>query len=120
MRSLLQHGGKTKELAATGLINYDLLLIFVDGSDAHGALDYDVRATGCIADLVNALALGKILQLDLGGQDGKFIVIHASKNRDLFQHFGITVHCNLLILPDSVKRMRADGYFGWRGLGGIE
>ena len=45
VRSLLEHGGEAEELAVSGLIDHDLLMLLIDGGDANAAGNHDVGAS---------------------------------------------------------------------------
>lgn len=45
-----------------------------------------------IADFVDALARGKFSKLDLGGEDGAFVIVQESEERDGFQVVGVAGH----------------------------
>jgi hypothetical protein len=90
--SLFQHGGEAKELAVRGLVNNDLLTIFVDGRDADAAGHHHVGLTGLISDFVDALARSKMPHLDLTGENSGFLVIQQRKQRNMLQFLGFAGH----------------------------
>src|SRR3982074_1080233 len=65
MRSLFEHGGETKKLAVTRLVDKDLLMIFIDGRNANPARDHHIGRTTRITDFVDALARSKSSHFDL-------------------------------------------------------
>ncbi len=92
VRSLLQHGGESEELALAGLIHQHLLVIFVDGCHPHLPRHHHVGVFAGLSHLVDALAGSELLQLDLRGQYSQLIVVQQSEQRDLFQCIGVTCH----------------------------
>ena len=90
MRSLLEHGGETEELAMRGLVDHDLLMLLIDGGDANAAGNHDVSASGGITHLVDALAGMKRSHFHLAGEDGGFVVVQRGKQGNMLQHFRIT------------------------------
>ena len=67
-------------------------MILVDGGDADVAGNHDVGMSAGVADFVDALAGGEGFELDLGGEDGGFVVVEKLKERDVAQLFGIAGH----------------------------
>jgi hypothetical protein len=84
MGSPFKHRSKTKKFAVRGLVDDDLLMIFVNGRDPHSAGHHHISLTGGIADFVNALARSKMPHLDLTGEDGGFLVIKKCEKRNVF------------------------------------
>ena len=88
VRRLVQHRSEAEELAVAGLVDHDLLMVFVDRGDLHVAGHHDVGVFAGIADLVDALAGSERLQFDLGGQHRDLIVIEQGEERDVFELLG--------------------------------
>src|SRR6185503_13355522 len=91
MRSLLKHGGESKEFAGPGLIDYDFLMIFIDGGDAHLARDGDIRQTN-ISGFVYPLTRRIGLDVDLSGKDGNFLVVEEGEEGNGLEEFGFAAH----------------------------
>src|SRR5713226_5126177 len=98
MRRLLQHRREAKKLAVRRLIHHHFLLIFVDRGDSHFSRDHHVSLPARITHLVNALPRSEILQLHLRRQHRRLVFVEQSKQRDVFQHFGIASHRTPLLL----------------------
>ncbi len=79
----VEHGGEAEEVAVVGLVDEDLLLVFVDGGDFDGAGEEDVGGGAGVAELVDALAGGEGAELDLGGEDAELIVIEEGEEGDV-------------------------------------
>ena len=75
MSGFFQHGSETKELSVRGFIDHHFLVVLVDGRDPHRARDDDVGPATWFADLVNSLPGGKLLDLDLAGQNRGFFIV---------------------------------------------
>ena len=99
MRSLLEHGGKSKKFPGRGLINHHFLMVLVNGGHAHRAGDHHIGLSPGIANLPDALARGEFLEFDLPGQHRSFLCVEQGKKRNLFQHFWIARHWS----PHGVK-----------------
>ncbi len=92
MRGLIEHRGETEKLSLGRLVHDDLLLIFIDGRDPHGAGHQDVRLPARVADLPDTLARRKGLDLDLSSQDSRFVVVEQGKQGDTSQHLWAARH----------------------------
>jgi len=91
MRSLLKHGGETEEFAGPGLIDDDLLVIFVDGGDADLARYGDVSQAN-ISGFVDALPGDIGLEINLRGKDGDFVVVEKGEEGNGFEEFWFAAH----------------------------
>ena len=67
--------GKAEELAVRRFVDDYFLMIVVDGGDADLAGNHDVGMAIPIADFVDALARGEVLDFHLAGQDAEFVVV---------------------------------------------
>ena len=92
MSGLLQHGGEAEELSMRGLIDHDFLVVLVDGGHPHHARDHDVGPPTRIAQLIDSLPGGELLDFDLAGQDGGFFIVEQSEERNVSQDFWIASH----------------------------
>ena len=92
VRRLVEHGGKTEELARRRLIDHHFLMVFVHRGHPHLAGHQDVGLPAGVPDLVDALARRKTLHLHLAGQDGGLLVVEQSEERDTSQHIGVAGH----------------------------
>src|SRR5437899_10321569 len=92
VRRLLEHGGETKELAMSRLINNHFLLILVHGGDPDLPGNHYVSLSTRVADLVDALTRGESLELDLPGQNRGLLFVQQSKERNVLQHFWVAPH----------------------------
>ena len=81
---LVQHGGEAEKLPVAGLVDHHLLVIFVDSRDLYVARYQDVSVFAGIAYFVDPLPRNKCSKVDLGGQDGNFIIVEQGKQRDVF------------------------------------
>jgi hypothetical protein len=75
MRSLVQHGGKTEELAWTGFIHDDFLLVLIDGGDPHPSAHHDVGSSARVTHFVNSLVWSELPDFHLSGQHCCLFVI---------------------------------------------
>ncbi len=80
---LVEHGGEAEEVTVVGLVDEDLLLVFVGGGDFDGAAEEDVGGGAGVAELVDTLAGGEGAELDLGGEDAELIVIEEGEEGDV-------------------------------------
>ena len=96
MRGLLQHGREAEELSMRGLIDYDFLVILVDGRHPNHARDHDVGLSARIAHLIDSLPGSELPDFDLAGQYGGFFVVEQSEQRNVSQDFWIARHSNFL------------------------
>ena len=55
VRGLVEHGSEAKKLSLRWLIDHDLLMLLVDGSDLNRARHHDVGALSRFSHFVNAL-----------------------------------------------------------------
>jgi len=92
MGRLVEHGGESEEAAVLGLVNQDLLLVLIDGGDADAAGHEDVGLLRWVADFEDALAGGELLEVNLGGENGEFVVVEQFKEGDVFQLIGVAGH----------------------------
>ena len=67
MGGLLQHGREAEELSMGGLIDYDFLVVLVDGRHLNHARDHNVGSPARIAQLIDSLPGGEVLDFDLAG-----------------------------------------------------
>ena len=97
MRLLLQHRSKAEDLAVAGLVDHHFLLVFIHRRDPHPALGHDVGAAARFAHFVDPLTGCELLDFNLFGKDGEFLVIQQGKQRDVFQFFRVAGHAHLLL-----------------------
>jgi hypothetical protein len=75
-----------------GFIDHHFLVVLVDGRHPHHARDHDVGAATRFAHLENSLTGGKLLDLNLAGQNRGFFVVEHSKEWNVSQNFWIARH----------------------------
>src|SRR5271156_5222797 len=75
-----------------GLIDHNLLVIFVHGAHLHATGHQDVSVHTGIAYLIDTLSRSKRLQLHLGGQNGNLFLVKQRKKWDVFQLSWVTRH----------------------------
>src|SRR5262249_495105 len=92
MWRLLEHGCEAKELSLGGLINHDLLMIFVHRGYADRPGDQHVWLDGRVAHLVNALPRRKGFKFDLARQNCCLFIIEQSEQWDLPQYGWVARH----------------------------
>ncbi len=92
MSSFLQHGSETEEFSLRRFIDHHFLLVLVDGRHPHHARDHDVGPATRFAHLVDSLPGGKLLDLNLAGQNRGFFVVEQGKERNVSQNFWIARH----------------------------
>jgi hypothetical protein len=72
---LLQHGGKSEEVAVGGFVHHYLLLVFVGGGHARLTGHDHVTMVGGVAGLEDTLARQESLDLNLRRQNARFVVV---------------------------------------------
>src|SRR5258708_5892384 len=85
MRSLFEHGGETKKLAVSRLVDDDFLMIFIDGRNANPARDHHIGLTTRITDFVDALPRRKSPQFDLTRENSSLLIIKKRKEWNVLQ-----------------------------------
>ena len=75
-----------------GLVDHNLLMIFINGCKPHPAGNHDVSLPARLSHFVNALPRRESLHLNLAGKHRGFIVIQQSEKRYLTQDGGIASH----------------------------
>jgi hypothetical protein len=98
VRSLIEHGGEAEDAAVAGLIDEYLLVILVNGRDAHAAGYHHVCRARWLADFEDALTRCELAHVDLRCEDGQFIVIEKFKEGDVFEFLRIAGHNGVLAL----------------------
>jgi hypothetical protein len=67
-------------------------VIVVHGGYANFAGDHDVGVAFGVADLVDALARGELLDFYLAGEDGEFVVVEEGEEWDGAKRFWTAAH----------------------------
>jgi len=92
MRCLLEHGGEPEEFTVSGLIDNDLLIVFVDGRNAYFAANHYVSMAISVADLIDALSRSEFLEFYLLGEEGELVVVEKCEEGNVFESSGFTSH----------------------------
>lgn len=75
VRRVLEHGGKAEELAGFGLLQDDLLMVFVVGEDTNPAGDQNIGPFSRIAGTEDVLVGRELFEIDLCGEHTEFVVV---------------------------------------------
>src|SRR5262249_5081215 len=75
MRGLVEHRRESEEVSTGRLIEDDVLLIFVNGSDLDSPRDQHVCGAGWVSNLVDPLSRQECAELDLRRQHLQLIVV---------------------------------------------
>ena len=85
VRSLFEHGCKSEKFAVGRFVDDNFLMVFVDGCDADLSRDHDVSVAIGVPDFVDALAGSEFFQFDLTREDGGFVIVEKSEERNVFE-----------------------------------
>src|ERR1700722_2088693 len=92
MRSLFQHRRETEKFAVRRFVDYNFLMLLVDGRHSHPPRHHYIRLTAGVADLVDPLPWSEGFYLHLSCQHPCFFVIEQCEKRNVFQYFRIACH----------------------------
>ena len=79
-----------------GFVDYDFLVVLVDGRHLNHARDHDVGSPARIAQLIDSLPGSELPDFDLAGQYGGFFIVEQSEERNVSQDFWIARHWSFL------------------------